>query len=174
MEQPDFSVTASNIHFSKSDPTEGDSIDVDVLINNLTKLADTNDISVRLFDGDPEAGGVQIGASRVIANGLPTLGEATVTFNAVAVGNAGIHNASGGARAICQDLGSQTSNRLRWNCLHKTEHQVQISTVSTQPVYLGRDKYEAGVGKSAKRTQKLGSRGQKWDESPTRLAEPGG
>jgi len=79
IQQPDIAVTFADPPFSNDNPLEGDSIDVSVTVKNLTDYAQTGGITVRLYDGDPDSGGTQMG-SKTVSGGLGTQPEAMVQF----------------------------------------------------------------------------------------------
>jgi beta propeller repeat protein len=87
----DISVLPSGITFSDENPCEGDLIDVNVVVRNLAPKATAANITVKLFDGDPDAGGTQIGSDRIISGGLAGRGNSTVIFTDVPVGFQGEH-----------------------------------------------------------------------------------
>jgi beta propeller repeat protein len=91
LNQTDLAVSSDDIGFSNPAPTEGDVLDVSVSIHNLTKLGATSDITVRLYDGDPDFGGVPL-RTNGISGGLAAFASVTVPFNSVPVGPAGTHN----------------------------------------------------------------------------------
>jgi hypothetical protein len=86
LKEPDLSVTASDIVFSNDSPTEGNTIDVTVTVHNLTTISTTHDITVRVYDGDPDAGATQLGSDGVIAGGIAGRSQGTVTFTGIPVG----------------------------------------------------------------------------------------
>lgn len=88
---PDIAVASANLVFSDDAPHEGDVIDVSILVRNVTDYEMTDDITVRLYDGDPDAGGIELvipdnppDYPRVIP-GLAGQGQTTVTFTAITV-----------------------------------------------------------------------------------------
>ena len=85
LNQPDIAVASASLTFSDEDPFEGDSIDVSIIVNNLTDYNLTDDITVRLYDGDPDVGGTQIGTDQVISGGLTGDTERAVQFLGVTV-----------------------------------------------------------------------------------------
>jgi hypothetical protein len=89
--QADIAVAESGISFSNENPCEGDLISVDVVVRNLAPKATTADITVKLFDGDPKAGGVQIGSDKIISGGLAGRGNVLIVFTDMPVGLQGEH-----------------------------------------------------------------------------------
>jgi len=85
IEQPDIAVASADMTFSNESPAEGESIEVSAVIRNLTDYNITDDITVRLYDGDPDAGGVQLGSDQMVSGGLAGQGQTTVTFTSIAV-----------------------------------------------------------------------------------------
>ncbi|MHA1961662.1 MAG: CARDB domain-containing protein, partial [Candidatus Thorarchaeota archaeon] len=70
---PDLSVGVSDIYFDKPDPTiPGSTVDIKYTIHNLGG-SDASNFIVRLFDGNPNSGGSQIGSDVVIAFLGPSL-----------------------------------------------------------------------------------------------------
>ena len=68
---PDLAISSGDISLSPSFPTAGQEVSVTAKVSNLGEQDVTNAI-LRIFDGDPDSGGVQIGADEVInvdANG---------------------------------------------------------------------------------------------------------
>jgi len=62
---PDFQVNSSLINFNNSEPAEGESVRINVTINNLGGVF-VDDVTVRFYNGDPDAGGVQIGNDKLM------------------------------------------------------------------------------------------------------------
>jgi len=83
LQQPDLDV--SGVAFSDDSPAEGDTIDVSVIVRNLTDYAATDDITVRLYDGDPDTGGAQLAPDQIIPGGLAAQSQTTVPFLGVTV-----------------------------------------------------------------------------------------
>ncbi|MEN8263006.1 MAG: CARDB domain-containing protein [Nitrospirota bacterium] len=87
--KPNLSISASDMTFSNSTPAVGDMVTITALINNEGPLSADN-VLVQLYDGDPDAGGVQIDVDLTIASIAPYGSEpAEIIFNTV--GNTGIH-----------------------------------------------------------------------------------
>jgi hypothetical protein len=89
--QSDISVSSSNISFSNDNPKEGTTIDISVRIQNSTDYDVTGDVTVKLFDGDPDSTGIQLGNVYVIFGGMTAQSEASHTFTAIPVGIEGDH-----------------------------------------------------------------------------------
>jgi len=85
LQQPDIAVSSANLTFSAELAVEGDTIDVSILVLNLTDYGLSDDITVRLYDGDPDAGGEQLGSGQVISGGLAGNGEQVVSFTGVVI-----------------------------------------------------------------------------------------
>jgi subtilisin family serine protease len=92
LNQADIAVNSSNIIFSNDSPYEGDTIDVNVTVNNLNPWPTTENIIVRLYDGVPNDPTKQLGPDKVIVGGIVSQGSATVEFNGISVGIEGPHN----------------------------------------------------------------------------------
>ncbi|MAE66759.1 MAG: hypothetical protein CMJ18_21025 [Phycisphaeraceae bacterium] len=74
---PDVSVTTSDISIDPEFPGLNEIFDINVRVRNLGD-ADASNVVVRLFDGDPDAGGTQIGIGPQIA-ALPAGGSEVVS-----------------------------------------------------------------------------------------------
>jgi len=72
-------IAVTGVSFSDESPTEQDVFNVDVAVRNLSSYASTGDIRVRLYHGDPDAGGEQV-AEQLMSGGLAAHGQATVAF----------------------------------------------------------------------------------------------
>ncbi len=92
LDQADVSVSGSNISFSNSNPMEGTAIDVTVLAQNATDHDLIHDITVKLFDGDPDIAGIQIGTDYIISGGILSQNEELATFTSIPVGLEGTHD----------------------------------------------------------------------------------
>lgn len=90
--QPDLVVATNDITFSASFPTVGEPVAISVTVNNGSRVAATNDIIVQIYDGNPDAGGVQIGSSRVVAGGMAAQSRVTVVFQSVVLPNSGVRS----------------------------------------------------------------------------------
>ena len=92
--QPDLSVGPQDITFSNPSPLEGDTLSATVTVHNLTNVATTADLVVRLYDGDPDGGGTyhQLGSDVKIVGGLASLGQATATFSGISFDHDGPHS----------------------------------------------------------------------------------
>lgn len=86
---PDLSLNAAAISFSPAFPKEGDSVVVTAAISNRRGQAAGN-VRIRFFDGDPAAGGVQIGSDQIIPQILG-LGEANAQIAYATSGKLGAH-----------------------------------------------------------------------------------
>ena len=75
LEEVNLTVAASDLHLSEPTPLAGDEVTVSAAVHNYSGAAASN-VLVRLFDGDPIAGGVQLGSDQVIPQLLP--GEAVL------------------------------------------------------------------------------------------------
>jgi hypothetical protein len=77
---PDLVITAGNITFSNVTPIENQTIQVSANVYNIGNINHTGNFTVQFWRADPDAGGVQIGGSVVLAN--LNIGEnKTVTIN---------------------------------------------------------------------------------------------
>jgi subtilase family serine protease len=80
--KPNLSITTSDITFSKTMPQTGESITITASIKN-TGLEPASNIIVRFYQGDPAAGGTQIGTDQVIqliALGSSSTASVTTVF----------------------------------------------------------------------------------------------
>ena len=90
--QPDISITSRDITFSDDNPIEGETLDVSVTVRNIGLLDATTDLTVRLFDGNPDSGRTQLGSDQLISGGIASEGSSVVVFDALPVGLAGDHS----------------------------------------------------------------------------------
>jgi beta propeller repeat protein len=81
----ELTVSPADIQFSDEVPVEGGNISVTVTVHNL-KGDLSGGVTVRLFDGDPDSGGSQVGGDQAIPGGVPGRGTATVSFSSISVG----------------------------------------------------------------------------------------
>ncbi len=95
LNQADIAVAPADIVPAISDPVERQPFDVSVTVHNLTTIATSDTIAVTLYDGDPDAGGVQLGAGKTIA-GLQGLAAVTVSFPGVVATTEGEHDVYAG------------------------------------------------------------------------------
>jgi hypothetical protein len=77
---------------AQSTPLEGSPMDVTLTVHNPTSNAVASDITIRLYDGDPDLGGTILTPDRVIAGGLAGYGTTSVIFPATTFGREGVHN----------------------------------------------------------------------------------
>ena len=82
LKQSDVQVTSPGIAFSDENPVEGSGIDISVLVRNLTSYNQTGDITVDLYDGDPDAGGTSLVTGQGFS-GLNASTDRTVVFSNV-------------------------------------------------------------------------------------------
>lgn len=87
LKEPDISVSSAGISFDQEKIVEGGTANVSVLVKNLSEYDSAEDITVRLYAGDPDAGGVQIGTDFVISGGLSGNTQQEVNFIDVAIPN---------------------------------------------------------------------------------------
>ena len=80
LKQPDVQVTAPGIVFSSENPMEGSGVNVSVLVRNLTSYNQTGTVTVCLYDGDPDSGGVSLATSQNFT-GLSSNTDRSVTFS---------------------------------------------------------------------------------------------
>ena len=80
--KPNLSITSSDISFSKSMPLIGEEITITATVKN-TGIEDASNVIVRFYQGDPNAGGVQIGSDQamsLIAHGASAQTAITTSF----------------------------------------------------------------------------------------------
>lgn len=82
LKQPDVQVTSGGITFSDDSPVEGQAIACTVQVRNLTNYGQPGNITVSLFDGDPDNGGKALGAAQTFA-GLPANSSRDVVFSGI-------------------------------------------------------------------------------------------
>jgi len=104
---PDLAVTALNV--SNAAPKAGDAITITVLATNVGGAYSGPPSVVRIYDGDPAEGGVQVGSDVVLV--LPTGSPATITLSASF--RTGVHRivAVADATGLVAES-SETNNRL--------------------------------------------------------------
>ncbi len=90
LHQPDISVASANLTFSDDAPHEGSTIDVNCIVRNLTDYDLNDDITVCLYDSDPESG-TQLGSDVIISGGIAAKDYVTVNFSNIPVGIEGTH-----------------------------------------------------------------------------------
>jgi len=130
--QADISVGSSDIVFSDSDPYEGDTIDVNVAVHNLNPWDTTENITVQLYDGDPNDPNTQLGSDEIVSGGIIAQGSAIVEFNDIPVGIEGSHNIY-----ACIDVpgGDNPANNKAYKSLAVSDTDTQgpvISNVTVQ------------------------------------------
>lgn len=76
---PDLAITAGDIQLSPAFPKTGDAVTLSVRVTNLGEQG-ANAIVVRAFDGDPTAGGAQIGGDQILTH-IDGFGAGIVSFN---------------------------------------------------------------------------------------------
>ncbi len=87
--KPNLLISGSDITFSNATPAVGDMVTITALINNKGPVSADN-VLVQFYDGDPDAGGVQIGTDQTTASIAPYSSEpAEIVFNTA--GSIGIH-----------------------------------------------------------------------------------
>jgi subtilase family serine protease/Tol biopolymer transport system component len=88
---PDLVLSPGAIAFSPPFPRQGEPVTITAQVTNVGEQAASN-VRVRFFNGDPAAGGVQVGADQLLAL-MPGGGQATaqVALDAMASGTARIH-----------------------------------------------------------------------------------
>lgn len=82
LKQPDVQVAAAGITFSDENPIEGVGINVSVLVRNLSAYNQAGQITVGLYDGDPDAGGFSIATPQTFT-GLAAHTDQTIVFSNV-------------------------------------------------------------------------------------------
>jgi len=92
VQTPDIEVSPANIAFSDEYPIEDDTIDISAVIRNVADYDCTQDITVRLYDGDPNDPNTQLGSDEIISGGIGARSSTTVEFNDISVGVEGSHN----------------------------------------------------------------------------------
>jgi beta propeller repeat protein len=112
IKQPDVQVTEPGITFSDGNPVEGTALTVSILVRNLTAYNQTGNITVSLYDGDPDAGGVLLAPAQTIG-GLAARNDQTVSFT-------GITTLQEGAHSIYATLSVSTSDPANNNKAYRT------------------------------------------------------
>ncbi len=91
LNQADLSVGSADIIFNDEHPLEGSSIDIDVTIHNLNPWDTTADITVQLYDGEPNGLSNKLGSDEIVSGGIASQSSAVVSFTSIPVGVEGIH-----------------------------------------------------------------------------------
>ncbi len=76
----DLSVSAEGIRFSQDNPLPGSSVSITADISNDGDFAEPN-VEVSFYNGDPAAGGTEIGSTQMIQEVIPARGKASVTVD---------------------------------------------------------------------------------------------
>jgi subtilase family serine protease/flagellar hook assembly protein FlgD/Tol biopolymer transport system component len=82
-------IAAADVTVSDSTPVDGRPVTLRAMVSN-DSVRDLQNLTVSLFDGQPAAGGIQIGADVTIAN-LPALSQLPVVFTWDTTGREGSH-----------------------------------------------------------------------------------
>jgi beta propeller repeat protein len=84
--QGELLVESADMQFSSAEPTEGELIDVTVTVHNVNPWDSEGNVTVKLYDGDPDVEGTQqIGSDQTITGGIVKQGEGAVTFSGINV-----------------------------------------------------------------------------------------
>ncbi len=78
--QADLSVSSGDIDFSNTQPVEGQSVNVTVTVHNVNPWDTTDDVTLRLYNGDPDTGGTPWGDPEVVSGVILARGNDSVTF----------------------------------------------------------------------------------------------
>lgn len=81
----DLLISPEDITFDPENPDDNGVIDVSVTVWNIGEKDATGNITVRLYDADPDSGGVQLGADKHIIGGIPASDSSTVVFEDVSI-----------------------------------------------------------------------------------------
>jgi len=87
----DLSITSADIQPSIDLPYEQEDFDVIVKVKNIGIESIATDVLVKLFDGNPDISGTQVGSTQTIVGGIVEKSEGTVTFNNISLSE-GTHN----------------------------------------------------------------------------------
>jgi hypothetical protein len=91
LKQPDVQVSPPGIAFSQEEPVEGTPVNVSVLVRNLSGYNQSGNVTVNLYDGDPDAGGTNIATAQVFS-GLAAHTDRSVVFSNITSLVEGPHN----------------------------------------------------------------------------------
>jgi len=91
LKQADVQVTSPGITFSQENPVEGTPLHISVLVRNLTTYNQTGNVTVNLYDGDPDSGGVSLATGQTFS-GLASNTDRSVTFSNITSLVEGQHN----------------------------------------------------------------------------------
>ena len=86
---PSLSIDAADVHVRPDPPEVGETVTVDVTVRNRSLVA-SPEFDVQLFDGDPEAGGLAIGAPQIV-DALAGGSTRVLTFDWDTTGLEGAH-----------------------------------------------------------------------------------
>lgn len=89
IDQPDVSVTDSEIVLSKAFTVDTDVLGVTATVRNSTDFDSTGNLVVRLFRDDPDSGGTQIGTDQTLVGGIGARGSGSVVFTGIPAGPEG-------------------------------------------------------------------------------------
>ncbi|UCG68775.1 MAG: PKD domain-containing protein, partial [Thermoplasmata archaeon] len=85
--KPDLSVVTSDIFFDPSDPFSGDTVQIRITVRNIGN-EDASNVLVNVYDGDPDAGGDNIGSD---TQSIPKSGNRDVFVSWDTTGLSGLH-----------------------------------------------------------------------------------
>jgi hypothetical protein len=87
--QPVISVSPSDITVVPPMPLQNRPFNVGLVVRNTSSLAQNGSMIVQLFDGDPIAGGLQLGTNAIISGGLSANSSAQVQFSNIVLQTVG-------------------------------------------------------------------------------------
>ena len=109
----DLSVSSSDIGLSNEAPSENEPFDVTVTVHNIGSRATAENITVGLYDGDPNAGGTFLGSGQ-ISGGIDPSGYVSVAIEGISL-TEGAHT----IYAVCSTIASENPAN---NSVTKTIH----------------------------------------------------
>lgn len=89
--QTELAVIGSNTALSNESPTENETFEITTIIANLGDTDSTADLTIKLFDGDPDQGGMQLGEDMILSGGIPANAQSQAQFGNVQLTGEGIH-----------------------------------------------------------------------------------
>ncbi|MBN1670148.1 MAG: Ig-like domain-containing protein [Kiritimatiellae bacterium] len=79
----DLLIGPDDIAVTPSSPCDTDSLCITVTVHNISDISCGRDVTVKLYDGDPDEGGTQVGSDQTIAGGIVADGSSAVTFGSI-------------------------------------------------------------------------------------------
>ena len=81
----DIAVSEPGIQLTPDSPMDNETFNVQVTVRNISRYSTTEDVLVRLYDGDPDASGILISTTQTISGGIASKGQSDVTFTGISL-----------------------------------------------------------------------------------------